>query len=369
MTSLKFAWLVALFIFHLPCPTSADSGESLRPSSSRIVASLLAVKAYEFGMNNSSAPSSSQVKAARRYFSHGHFRSQLELDLAELKAELVATKEAQNFTKKATEYGLPSYENLLFRDNYILSYDNRLKQPSWSLEYLTNDTVSDREHSRFRYHCFRPDQSLHEYFRTDNEDYKGYSRGHYSPVCDNKARQKFFRQCYLLSNMAPQVPTLNHATYTWSRLERYIYFVSRRSTKTFIITGTLFLPDNELLFAQHRYMPETTRYRVVGSKRVAVPSHFYKVVLAKTQDKRFTLEAFLMPNSMAVSRTDGIDRFRIDVDKELPQIEMLTGLRFFEILNRFRVEKPKKLQYDFAEKVTMRYFGTKPNRRNEYRSQ
>lgn len=327
-------------------------------SSLEIVKSLLAARSYDLGLNTTSVPSSGRIRAARGYFNHPHFESQLELDLAEVQSELIATSGAQRFLRKACEYGLPSYDNLFFRGNYVLSYDNRLKQPVWSLEHLTNEKANTRADIGHKQHWFA-DPQIHEYFRTMSDDYKnsGYERGHFSSVCDNRATQRFIEECYLVSNIAPRVSNLNHNVCVWSRLEKYILFVARRSRKTFVVTGSLFLPKNGLLFWQGPQDPELARHRVISQKRIAVPTHFYKVFVAESFDKKFTLEAYLIPNSNAVWMAEGVERFRIDIDKELPQIERLTGLRFFEILNRLRVEKPQRLQYDFKDALPHKYKG------------
>ena len=37
----------------------------------------------------------------------------------------------------ALKYGLPSSENLRFFQNFVVSYDARLRNPRWVLEHLT----------------------------------------------------------------------------------------------------------------------------------------------------------------------------------------------------------------------------------------
>lgn len=57
----------------------------------------------------------------------------------------------------------------------------------------------------------------------------------------------------------------------------------------------------------------------------------------------------MIPNSHDINRFELIETFRIDVDTELPQLEKLTGLKFFEILNKLRIETPIKLLYNFDD--------------------
>lgn len=38
------------------------------------------------------------------------------------------------------------------------------------------------------------------------------------------------------------------------------------------------------------------RYEVIGANHVAVPTHFYKVIVGETSDGKLEMEAFVMPN-------------------------------------------------------------------------
>lgn len=38
-------------------------------------------------------------------------------------------------------------------------------------------------------------------------------------------------------------------------------------------------------------------YEVIGANHVAVPTHFYKVVVGETNDGKLDMEAFVMPNA------------------------------------------------------------------------
>lgn len=38
------------------------------------------------------------------------------------------------------------------------------------------------------------------------------------------------------------------------------------------------------------------RYEVIGNNHVAVPTHFYKIIVGETKDSKLEMEAFVMPN-------------------------------------------------------------------------
>jgi endonuclease G len=63
----------------------------------------------------------------------------------------------------------------------------------------------------------------------------------------------------------------------------------------------------------------------IGASRVAVPTHFYKVILAVRGDRQI-LYAAILPNVEQVE--EGLNRFATTVD----EVERLTGLDFFAAL-------------------------------------
>ena len=40
------------------------------------------------------------------------------------------------------------------------------------------------------------------------------------------------------------------------------------------------------------------RYEVIGANSVAVPTHFFKVIVAETADQKYDMEAYVMPNQV-----------------------------------------------------------------------
>lgn len=45
------------------------------------------------------------------------------------------------------------------------------------------------------------------------------------------------------------------------------------------------------------------RYEVIGSNNVAVPTHFYKVVVMETSSGKLEMEAYVMPNQIIENET------------------------------------------------------------------
>jgi endonuclease G len=45
------------------------------------------------------------------------------------------------------------------------------------------------------------------------------------------------------------------------------------------------------------------RYQVIGANSVAVPTHFFKVIIAETGDQNYDMEAYVLPNKVIDEKT------------------------------------------------------------------
>ena len=80
---------------------------------------------------------------------------------------------------------------IIFRDNYVLSFDERMRNPKWVFEKITKD---DLEGEADRKECsFKQDSEIHPYFRASNDDFSrsGFDRGHLGEQQKSK-RRRFF---------------------------------------------------------------------------------------------------------------------------------------------------------------------------------
>lgn len=278
---------------------------------------------------------------------------QLGLILAELESQLLSRKQSQKFFRESSVHGLPGFDELRFRNNFVLSYDRRLKQPRWTLEHMCRDKLKYRFARRHKFKPYKEDYAIDGRFRSSNDDYRltGYDRGQFAPVCDNMSYQEWLDQTFFYSNIAPQASHLNRGGCAWTRLEKYALFLARRSKNVYVLTGVAYMPENGKLTATPDAIGrEKVSYELLGQNRVGVPSHFYKIILSEDHEDRFALEAFVVPNSNDVGMTAKFAQFKLDIDNELPELERSTGLKFFPLLDWSRVAKPMKFQYDYVEK-------------------
>lgn len=227
------------------------------------------------------------------------------------------------------KYGFPGLDHVRSYDDFVLSYDRRNRVAHWVFEHLTKDRLhSNAEISRSK--CeFKPDTSLHPFFRSENSDYKGsgYDRGHLAAAGNHKMHQRHIDQTFYLSNMAPQVGKGFNRD-SWNRLEKYVRNLTKVYKDVFVCTGPLYLPKVEADGKKY------VRYEVIGANHVAVPTHFYKVVVCETHDAKLEMEAFVMPNTMIDDNTP-LTNFQVPPES----VERAAGLLFFDRISRDKLHK------------------------------
>lgn len=184
---------------------------------------------------------------------------------------------------------------LVYREGYVLQHSGRDKIPLWVCEGLYGGQLAgpgDRDRSKFKADpdLKGPHADPRDYSRT------GYDRGHNAPAADFKRTQKMMDESHYMSNMAPQVGAGFNRT-VWGRLEdRVRTWVAGGSVErpnVWVITGTLFYDPREENPATATGWVE---HKAIGRNRVAVPTHFYKIVVGQTPAGQWRCVAFVMEN-------------------------------------------------------------------------
>ncbi|XP_008334598.1 endonuclease G, mitochondrial [Cynoglossus semilaevis] len=214
------------------------------------------------------------------------------------------------------KYGFPSLANIKTRESYVTSYDPRTRTASWVIEKLNSGSVSG---SSDRNLCqFKEDDSVHVFHRSTNQDYKGsgFDRGHLAAAGNHKWSQKAMDDTFYLSNIAPQNPHLNKIS--WNHLEAMSRSLTKRYLNVYVCTGPLYLPRQE---ADGKLY---VRYQVIGRNHVAVPTHFFKVLILEQMDGRgVELRSYVLPNE-PVDEKIPLERFLVPIET----IERASGLLF-----------------------------------------
>lgn len=224
-----------------------------------------------------------------------------------------ATTEAA-FAERHLRVGEPRILYRRIREGYVLAFDARLKIPLWvQYELKASDLPGpgDRDKS-----SFLPDTSIPKGFRSEDSDYtgSGFDRGHMAPAADMKRSQRVMDESHLLSNIAPQVG-IGFNRDIWAALEDAARgWVVQRGTLT-IITGPVFAVANGRV-----------TYETRGGDVVAVPTHFFKIVVDMNDPNNPQALAFLLPNQKITGKK--IEDFLVSID----EIERLTGIDFLSAL-------------------------------------
>lgn len=172
---------------------------------------------------------------------------------------------------------------------------------------------------------FRPEPDLPTDARAELADYRnsGYDRGHMAPSADQTVDATLQADTFYLSNMAPQVGVgFNRSR--WMHLEDTVRGWLRSRGGGWILTGPLFFDPEEEDPATRDGVID---YFTVGGNAVAVPTHFYKIVVAESAGGTEAI-AFVYENR-AYPNTESIAAHVVAID----WIEARTGLDFLPDLD------------------------------------
>ncbi|XP_047488275.1 endonuclease G, mitochondrial-like isoform X2 [Penaeus chinensis] len=226
-------------------------------------------------------------------------------------------------------FGFPSLSNVRSLNDFVLSYDTRNRIPYWVCEHLTAESVAKNPSVDRAKSDFHEDTSVHQYFRSENRDYKGsgYDRGHLAAAGNHRRSQEDCNETFLLSNMSPQVGRGFNRD-KWNDVEQYCRQLTKSYANVYVCTGPLFLPRREEDGKLY------VKYQVIGQNHVSVPTHFYKVVVCESNTGELDLECFLLPN-VAIDDSVPIASFHVPLET----IERASGLLIFDKLSQQKFKK------------------------------
>ena len=203
---------------------------------------------------------------------------------------------------------------LLDRSYFVTCHDPSWRIPRWVAYHLK---ASDLPGTVTRKDRFRSDTALPVTERAELADYRGsnMTRGHLAPADDFRRSREAEDATFLLSNMAPQIQALNGGR--WRVLESEVQKLASAHGSIWVITGPLFLDSALHPIAAAEF---------IGNGRVAVPTHFFKVILCEHSDSQHEMVAFLVPHRAGLPGPTL--KYAIPVD----QLETLLGADLFAVL-------------------------------------
>ena len=199
---------------------------------------------------------------------------------------------------------------LIEHTGYALVYNTETNCPDWVAWELTQEEADGKDARRVN--DFRGDPLVPEACRVETADYKdcGYDRGHMCPAGDMKWSSKAMSECFYMSNICPQSPTLNRQW--WEHLESACRRWARQEGSVYICCGPIFKQERK-----KKYLGNTVRVRV--------PNSFFKVVLSLKEGEEKAI-GFVYSNR---DSRQPMEEAVVTVDS----VERLTGLDFYYQLN------------------------------------
>ena len=215
---------------------------------------------------------------------------------------------------------------LLVQRDYVLNYDATLRTATWAAYRLQREDLATPLR---RTDCFRRDPRLKASEASMCVDYVEpiYDQGHLVPNGDMSRTLRTMLNTFMMSNMAPQHCAFNRGT--WQILESLVRDWAKRTGGLYVISGSVFDRDGN-----GRRDADDTAVRMTssnGQARVAVPSHYFKIIAEETAPGAVVAISFLLPHSPE-KIADGVAAQREYFAAHLVSIltiEALTGLRFF----------------------------------------
>lgn len=154
-------------------------------------------------------------------------------------------------------------------------------------------------------------------------DYRGsgYTRGHMAPAMDMRWDKQAMTDCFLMTNMCPQIEELNNGP--WRVLEENVHRWAKRDGSIWVYAGSIMAGS---------------KLRIGPQGDIAVPGAFYKVLYAPSQNRAI---AFIYDNAAG-----GANMSRHATT--IAEVERRTGLTFFPKMGQ-ATAKALKNQCDLSK--------------------
>ena len=215
---------------------------------------------------------------------------------------------------KGYPHGTPASNDLIIRDIYALSNNDKTKLADWVAYRLTMHEVEGElaVERKWAVEPWLADEETLEPSPAAKEDYKGANvalkvdRGHQAPLASFKG-SRFASQSNMLSNITPQRKDMNQGC--WKNLEEAVRGLVRTGKTVYVMTGPLY----------NRNMPSLPN----ADEPHMIPSGYWKVVVCLTGSKTFEYAAFIMDQESG--RTDKVMSKLVTIE----QVEKMSGLDLF----------------------------------------
>lgn len=251
-------------------------------------------------------------------------------DSQEIKTSLLQYHMPFSFHKSSLD---STNEVMMYQNGFLAMHDPDLRTSLWTAHKLTKTDIEGAQGKK-RTNCFRSDPRLSKNDTGIASDYNEaiFDQGHLTS--DSDVKDRFIEQLntYTFVNISPQYCYFNRGI--WLNLEHLTRKLALLNNELYVTSGAIFDRDSN----QGRDSDSTAERMLSrnGKSRVAIPSHFYKVLMKRENDRWSSL-AFLLPhdNNDHGHTWDKAKPYAIERIVSLEEIEAKASLELFpNILRR-----------------------------------
>lgn len=223
---------------------------------------------------------------------------------------LISASTEQTHPKQAYEipiHSALSNDIVVSHTGFTLSYNSKHNTPNWVAWQLDADKTDGPIERSTK---FWADPAIPTVNRVDWYEYQGssYDRGHMCPAGDMKWSAEAMHDCFYMSNMCPQVPSLNSGS--WKRLEESCRKWAKTEGKIYIVCGPIY---------------QGKKHEHIGVERsIDVPEAFFKAVLSLRPGHEKAI-GFYYTNT---EQKQSLSKAALSID----ELEKQTGFDFFSLV-------------------------------------
>ena len=243
-------------------------------------------------------------------------------------------------------------EKLLVQEHYVINHDADLRVPTWVAYRLTEQDLAP---SIGRRGCFRRDIRLSRNEGAVCGDYDEpagveprYDRGHLVPSGDMVRSEAAMVNTYMFSNVAPQHDAFNQGGGIWRHLEDRARDWAKRKGTIYIIAGSIFDRDGDGLRDDDS---EASMLQTDTAARVAIPTHFFKIVIHARQNQIIDCLAFIFEHVNERVKSGRRDEQLKGNLRSIDEIEKVTGITFLPDFTRERPDQAANLKSGVASSL------------------
>lgn len=219
--------------------------------------------------------------------------------------------------------GNKSARRLLAQRDYVIDYSDDLRVPIWTAHRLDTKGLDQAQ----RVDCFRQDPRVPSPIASLPSDYDEpiFDQGHLTPNGDMSRSLTSVLNSFVMTNMAPQHCFFNRGV--WQILESLVRLWAKDKQTLYVTTGSVFDRNGD-----GRPDDDSDAVRMVsrnGKERVAVPSHFYKILIHQSEDGKVEALAVMLPNNDTNLDGEAALQYIQEHLVTVESIKAVTGLKFF----------------------------------------